>query len=62
MATFADDGPARCSGLDVERYDAQKLQNEVGDDFQLITSFRENHKTPSGAVQKFIYAHFQKKI
>lgn len=61
IATFVDDGPAHCSGLTVERYSAEKLQKGLGDDFRLLRSFRENHQTPSGATQRFLYAHFQKK-
>ena len=55
VATFADDGPLRCSGLDVARYSAEGLHGEFGDDFQLLRSEREEHRTPSGAVQAFTY-------
>lgn len=55
VATFADDGPLRCSGLDVARYSADGLHNEFGEDFELLQSEREEHRTPSGAVQAFTY-------
>lgn len=55
VATFADDGPPRCSGLDVARYSAGALHGEFGDDFELLRSEREEHQTPSGAVQAFTY-------
>jgi SAM-dependent methyltransferase len=60
IATFADDGPQKCSGLDVERYDLEKLQTTIGDEFELITSFREQHRTPFDTTQSFLYAHFQR--
>ena len=53
IATFAEDGPLRCSGLDTMRYSASELHLEFGGDFQLLESRREAHVTPSGAVQAF---------
>jgi SAM-dependent methyltransferase len=55
MATFAEDGPTRCSGLDVVRYSPAQLQGELGDDFNMVESRREEHRTPSGAVQLFTW-------
>jgi SAM-dependent methyltransferase len=55
VATFADDGPTRCSGLEVERYSAEALHAEFGSPFQLVASEREGHITPSGGRQAFIY-------
>lgn len=60
MATFADDGPLKCSGLDVQRYDIDLLANTLGNDFSLVETFREEHHTPFGTTQKFLYAHFRK--
>jgi hypothetical protein len=60
IATFADDGPEKCSGLAVERYDLPKLTQTIGAGFELIESFREQHKTPLGTTQNFLYAHFRK--
>lgn len=56
MATFALDGPPRCSGLEVTRYSAESLADELGSGFELIESVREEHRTPSGAVQHFQYS------
>jgi 2-polyprenyl-3-methyl-5-hydroxy-6-metoxy-1,4-benzoquinol methylase len=60
IATFALDGPVKCSGLDVIQYDAEKLVMELGDNFQLIETTTEIHITPAEKEQKFIYCHFQK--
>ncbi len=57
VATFALDGPPRCSGLDVTRYSPDSLHHEFGEDFQLLTSTRETHVTPFGTEQKFIYCY-----
>lgn len=55
VATFAADGPSRCSGLDVVRYSADRLHAEFGDDFRLLSSERQTHITPWGAEQPFTY-------
>lgn len=55
IATFAEDGPTKCSGLPVARYDATQLHGEFGDDFRLLTTLREEHVTPSGGRQLFRY-------
>jgi trans-aconitate methyltransferase len=58
-ATFAPDGPARCSGLDVARYDAATLHAQFDDDFELLGSRRETHVTPAGAEQRFTWVHLR---
>ena len=55
VATFAEDGPTRCSGLDVARYSPNALHSEFGRDFRLVESRREEHNTPWGARQAFTY-------
>jgi SAM-dependent methyltransferase len=55
VATFAEDGPQSCSGLPVVRYSAEGLHSEFGSDFQLMRSEHEDHRTPGGAEQSFVY-------
>ena len=55
VATFADDGPTRCSGLEVHRYSPEALHAEFGAPFRLVASEREEHITPGGVAQAFIY-------
>ncbi|MFN0178089.1 MAG: class I SAM-dependent methyltransferase [Gemmatimonadales bacterium] len=55
VATFAPDGPTRCSGLEVVRYSADTMHAALGDRFRLLDSVREDHITPAGATQAFIY-------
>jgi 2-polyprenyl-3-methyl-5-hydroxy-6-metoxy-1,4-benzoquinol methylase len=55
VATFAEDGPLKCSGLEVARYAPDALHAEFGEGFALIESHRELHTTPSGATQAFTY-------
>jgi uridine phosphorylase len=60
IATFAPDGPERCSGLPVERYSAEALAAELGAEFRLVESARHEHQTPWGTVQPFVYARFRR--
>lgn len=55
VATFAEDGPTKCSGLPVMRYSAHDLHAEFGAAFQLIHQEKESHLTPGGNEQKFVY-------
>ena len=60
VAAFAADGPRRCSGLDVRRYDARSLTAELADGFALAREARETHATPWGASQPFVYGAFRR--
>lgn len=57
VATFAEDGPEKCSGLPVMRYSADALHSEFGLSFQLLGSVPESHLTPGGNVQRFMYCY-----
>jgi ubiquinone/menaquinone biosynthesis C-methylase UbiE len=61
IATFAIDGPLKCSGLEVARYDAPSLCAELGADFQLLEQLEETHTTPWDTTQKFRYFRFQRR-
>ncbi|WP_347273564.1 class I SAM-dependent methyltransferase [Candidatus Kuenenia sp.] len=61
IAAFAIDGPTRCSGLDIEQYDAEKLQNELGSEFLLMEEKQEIHVTPASKEQKFGFFRFMRK-
>jgi cyclopropane fatty-acyl-phospholipid synthase-like methyltransferase len=61
MATFAEDGPERCSNLPVCRYSPELLAAELGPDFALVESLRETHVTPAQGEQKFIYCCFRRR-
>jgi SAM-dependent methyltransferase len=55
IATFALDGPERCSGLSVQRYDPTGLLEALGPRFQLVRHLEEKHVTPHGGTQSFVY-------
>jgi 2-polyprenyl-3-methyl-5-hydroxy-6-metoxy-1,4-benzoquinol methylase len=56
IATFAPDGPERCSGLPVVRYDPQELAKVIGPSFELVGERRQLHATPSGGSQSFQFS------
>ena len=60
IGTFAPDGPERCSGLLVSRYDAAGLAATLGRGFELIDARRHEHVTPWGATQKFQFSTFRR--
>lgn len=60
MATFAFDGPERCSGLPVQRYDPVGLARELGPAVQLVDGWREEHTTPTGGRQAFNWCAFRR--
>jgi trans-aconitate methyltransferase len=60
IGTFAPDGPERCSGLMVSRYDANSLAATLGYGFELIDTRRHEHTTPWGAMQKFQFSTFRR--
>ena len=55
VATFGPEGPEKCSGMDVVRYDAGSLHGEFGAKFRLLDSVTELHETPWGTPQQFMY-------
>ena len=57
VSTFGPEGPTKCSGLNVVRYDADSLHNEFGTTLQLVESSKELHETPFGTTQQFLYCY-----
>ena len=57
VSAFGPEGPTRCSGLEVVRYEAESLHAEFGATFRLISSSRQLHETPFGTTQQFLYCH-----
>jgi 2-polyprenyl-3-methyl-5-hydroxy-6-metoxy-1,4-benzoquinol methylase len=55
VSTFGPDGPTKCSGLEVVRYEAESLHAEFGARFRMLESVKELHNTPFGTTQQFVY-------
>lgn len=59
MSAFGPEGPDHCSGLHVRRYSVEQLANLLGPDFELRSFEIEDHTTPTGTLQQFLYAYWQ---
>jgi SAM-dependent methyltransferase len=55
VATFGIQGPDRCSGLPVVRYDENALTDQFGAPFERVHCLEASHTTPWGAQQEFVY-------
>jgi ubiquinone/menaquinone biosynthesis C-methylase UbiE len=60
VATFAPDGPPRCSGLEIKRHSTDSLQEDFGQSFELVECISETHRTPFNTEQQFLYSCFKK--
>lgn len=60
IGTFSEQGPLKCSGLDVHRYSEAELIERFYPTFQKLSCLREQHTTPSGTTQEFIFCAFER--
>lgn len=60
ISTFAENGPLKCSGLEIVRYGKDELIQKIGSNFQLLDFQKEDHISPGGMEQKFNYWVFKK--
>jgi 2-polyprenyl-3-methyl-5-hydroxy-6-metoxy-1,4-benzoquinol methylase len=57
VSAFGPEGPTKCSGLEVVRYDVESLHREFGASFRLLESSTELHRTPFDTTQQFLYCY-----
>jgi len=60
VASFGENGPNKCSGLDVVRYSPETMHDEFGSSVKLVKSLNETHETPFGTTQEFVYCYCRK--
>ena len=60
LATFSDEGPNKCSGLEICKYSELDLKKQFEEAFSVVDSFKENHSTPFETIQNFTFSVFQK--
>ena len=61
IGTFSENGPLKCSGLEITQYSEAKFETIFGSDFDKIKCFEENHQTPFDTTQNFIFCTYKKK-
>ena len=60
IGTFAPEAPPKCSGLPVQRYSQEQLGDTLGGEFELVRHQKEQHITPGGVEQMYLYCHFRR--
>ena len=60
LGTFSDEGPLKCSGLEITQYSVDKIATTFEDTFEMENCFTEDHETPFETIQNFIFCHFKK--
>lgn len=61
MGTFSENGPTKCSGLEIKQYSIVQLQDLFSEAFVAISCKNLDHNTPSGGTQNFTFCSFQKR-
>lgn len=61
LGTFSENGPLKCSGLEITQYSEAKFEAIFGNHFEKIKCFQENHQTPFETIQNFIFCTYKKK-
>jgi ubiquinone/menaquinone biosynthesis C-methylase UbiE len=62
IGTFSQDGPKKCSDLEIKQYNEQQLTSELKNGFNKIKCVTEDHLTPFGTKQNFIFCSFKRKL
>ncbi|AZB00259.1 class I SAM-dependent methyltransferase [Chryseobacterium joostei] len=60
LGTFSKNGPTKCSGLDIQQYDEISLSEKFETEFEKINCITEDHMTPFGTTQNFVFCTFKK--
>lgn len=60
IGTFSEDGPKKCSGLEVKQYSEEKLTAELQDGFEKVKCITEEHITPFETTQHFLFCSFKR--
>ena len=60
LGTFSENGPAKCSGLEIKQYNESSMSARFEAGFKRIKCIREDHKTPFNTIQNFQFCSFQK--
>ncbi|WP_313113763.1 class I SAM-dependent methyltransferase [Aequorivita sediminis] len=61
IATFSQNGPLKCSGLEITQYSEEELSSEFSKNFEKISCLNEDHKTPFDTLQNFTFCSFKKR-
>ena len=60
LGTFSENGPLKCSGLEIKQYSENTMKNTFKEKFNTVKCFTENHLTPFETIQNFQFCGFKK--
>lgn len=60
IGTFSENGPKKCSGIEIRQYSVSQMQDLFSDDFTTMSCKNIDHTTPSGGIQNFTFCSFRK--
>ena len=61
LGTFSENGPTKCSGLEIKQYSKALMSARFEMAFDRIKCIQEIHRTPLNAIQNFLFCSFKKK-
>ena len=61
LGTFSENGPLRCSGLEIKQYSENAMRQTFNQSFQAVNCFTENHTTPFNTIQNFQFCGFKRR-
>ncbi|MFM9989268.1 MAG: SAM-dependent methyltransferase, partial [Flavobacterium sp.] len=61
LGTFSENGPLKCSGLEIKQYSENSMKHIFIENFEVINCFTENHTTPFDTIQNFQFCGFKKR-
>jgi 2-polyprenyl-3-methyl-5-hydroxy-6-metoxy-1,4-benzoquinol methylase len=62
IGTFSENGPGKCSGLEVKQYSEEALETELNKGFKKLRCVNEDHRTPFGTLQNFLFCSFKRQL
>lgn len=60
IGTFSENGPKKCSGIEIKQYSDKSLSSCFEKEFEKIDCLYVDHPTPFGTVQNFVFCCFRK--
>lgn len=61
IGTFSEQGPKKCSGIEIKQYSENTMVNRFQKHFEKIECFTIDHKTPFDTIQNFVFCSFKRK-
>lgn len=61
IGTFSENGPTKCSGIEIKQYSEQTMTDRFKDKFERINCFKIDHTTPFNTIQNFVFCSFRRK-